>query len=92
MGCIHSVLELIDRTGAVMRGAVMHGLGLNLVKERLMRRSYGVVSQPIFRPGVDPQNRRFVDIVGVARCRDVMDWYARKVPNFKDNSNSNLRV
>ena len=70
----------------------MHGLGLNLVKERLMRRSYGVVSQPIFRPGVDPQNRRFVDIVGVARCRDVMDWYARKVPNFMANSNFNLRV
>jgi hypothetical protein len=73
------VLPLIGRTGAVMRGAVMHGLGLNLVKERLMRRSYGVVTQPIFRPGVDPQDRRSVDVIGVARCRDVMDWYARKV-------------
>ena len=62
-----------------MRGAVMHGLGLNLVKERLMRRSHGVVTQPIFRPGVDPQDRRSVDIIGIARCRDVMDWYARKV-------------
>ena len=73
------VLQLIGRTGAVMRDPVMHGLGLNLVKERLMRRSYGVVTQPIFRPSVDPQDRRSVDIIGVARCRDVMDWYARKV-------------
>lgn len=76
------------RTGAVMRGAVMHGLGLNLVRERLMRRSYGVVSQPIFRPGVDPQSRRFVDIAGVARCRGVMDWYARKAHNLSNDSDS----
>jgi hypothetical protein len=62
-----------------MRGAVLYGLGLNLVKERLMRRSYGVCSHPKFVPDLHPLRRRFVDVDGEERCRDVMDWYATKV-------------
>jgi len=62
-----------------MRGAVLHGLGLNLVKERLMRRSYGVTSHPVFAPDKHPASRRYVDVDGVERCKDAMDWYARRV-------------
>lgn len=62
-----------------MRGAVLHGLGLNLVKERLMRRSYGVTSHPVFVPERHPTGRRFIDVDGVERCKDVMDWYVRMV-------------
>jgi hypothetical protein len=63
-----------------MRGAVLHGLGLNLVKERLMRRSYGVTTRPIFIPGKHPEALRFTDVDGTIRCRDVMEWYSIKVP------------
>lgn len=67
-----------------MRGAVLYGLGLNLVKEHLMRRSYGVPTNPSFIANRHPSHRRFVDIDGVERCKDVMDWYATKVPSFED--------
>ena len=62
-----------------MRGAVLHGLGLDLVKERLMRRSYGVVIRPVFRDGVHPEERKYRDEAGTFRCRGVMQWFARKV-------------
>ena len=62
-----------------MRGAVLHGLGLHLVKERLMRRSYGVTSHPAFVVSLHPLHRKFVDVDGTERCKDVMDWYAIKV-------------
>lgn len=62
-----------------MRGAVLYGLGLHLVKARLMRISYGVTSNPVFNAGIHPQHRKFVDVDGIERCKDVMDWYASKV-------------
>ena len=61
-----------------MRGAVLHSLGLN-VKERIMRRSYGVIHIPVFIPGTHPERLKTHDISGVARCKDVMKWYALKV-------------
>lgn len=67
---------------AIMRGAVLYGLGLHLVKERLMRRSYGVTSHPAYVAGLHPQHRRFVDVDGTERCKDVMDWYAIKVASI----------
>jgi hypothetical protein len=66
-----------------MRGAVLHGLGLNLVKERLMRRSYGVTSRPVFVPGRHPENLKYEDVDGTVRCKDVMEWYAIKVYSFQ---------
>lgn len=66
-----------------MRGAVLNGLGLNLIKERLMRRSYGITSHPVFVEGEHPVKRRYVDIDGTVRCRDVMNWYAIKVFNLR---------
>jgi hypothetical protein len=46
----------------------------------LMRRSYGVTTRPIFIPGRHPESLRFTDVDGTIRCRDVMEWYAIKVP------------
>jgi hypothetical protein len=64
---------------AIMKGAVLTGLGLNLIKERLMRRSYGVKSHTVFVAGQDPLSRRYVDVDGTVRCRDVMKWYVVRV-------------
>ena len=64
---------------AIMRGAVLHGLGLNQIRERLMRRSYGVATNPGFITNRHPENRKFVDVDGVTRCRDVMEWFTCKV-------------
>jgi hypothetical protein len=61
-----------------MRGAVLHSLGLN-VKERVMRRSYGVVQMPLFVRGTHPERLMFRDYSGEVRCRDVMKWYVVKV-------------
>lgn len=62
-----------------MQGAVLHGLGYNLVKERLIRRSYGVMSSPPFVKGEHPDELRYEDESGIARCRGVMEWFACKV-------------
>ena len=63
-----------------MRGAVLHRMGFNFVKERIMRRNYGVtyIKTP-FEPGVDPENLKEISISGLPACRDVMRWYATKV-------------
>jgi len=63
---------------AIMRGAVLHGLGMDLVKERLMRRSYGSEFQAIFKPDEHPESLKFIDdIDGQCRC-NTMKWYASK--------------
>jgi hypothetical protein len=64
---------------AIMRGAVLHGLGLNQIRERVMRTSYGVAANPVFVANRHPLNRRFVDVDGVTRCKEVMDWFTRRV-------------
>ena len=46
---------------SIVRGAVLHGLGLASIKERLMRRSYGVSSHAVFIKDVHTENRKFVD-------------------------------
>ena len=61
-----------------MCGAVLHSLGLN-VKERVMRRSYGVIQMPVFIPNTHPERLKVLDYSGLARCRDVMKWYVVKV-------------
>lgn len=72
-------LQLIDRYSAIMRGAVLHKLGLDYVKERIMRAHYGTsVSMP-FRYGIDPPNLKYVNASGEERCNRVMEWLAHKV-------------
>jgi hypothetical protein len=69
-----------------MRGAVLHGLGLNLVHEHLLRRSYGSELLALFDPTEHPLERKFVDEVdGLDRCR-VMHWFAYKVSPVLVNS------
>jgi hypothetical protein len=62
-----------------MRGAVLYKLGLDFVKDRIMRRSYGVAMNVAFRAGHHPTSRKVTSLDGVVRCEDVMHWYAYKV-------------
>ena len=64
---------------AIMRGAVLYKLGLDFVKDRIMRRSYGVAMNVAFRSGHHPNSRKVTSLDGVVRCEDVMHWYAYKV-------------
>jgi hypothetical protein len=61
-----------------MMGAISQKVpGLQLVKWRLMKASYGLVLEPIFVPGEHDEKRKFQDKVdGNIRCRDVMRWCA----------------
>jgi hypothetical protein len=61
-----------------MKRAILQKVpGLQLVKWRLMKASYGLVLQPIFVPGEHDEKRKFQDKVdGNIRCRDVMRWCA----------------
>lgn len=69
-----------------MRGAVLHKMGLHLVKERLMRRHYGVEFwRRGFQNGIDPEYLRGCDATGEEVCKDVMNWYATKVFNALRN-------
>src|SRR5579859_3969768 len=70
---------LTCRMSAIMQGAILHGLGYNLVKERLIRRSYGVISSPEFVPGQHPEERKFHDESGTPRCKGMMEWFVCKV-------------
>jgi hypothetical protein len=75
-----------------MRGAVLHKLGLNIVKERIMRRHYGVSYYRGFKQGQDPIHLKAMDAAGDVVCRDVMRWYAYKVSTPKhDEANSTAR-
>jgi len=63
-----------------MRGAVLHKLGLNVVRERLMRRHYGVsYNRGGFNPRRDPAHLKGYDAAGEICCHGVMRWYAKKV-------------
>ena len=62
-----------------MKGAVLHKLGLNFVKERIMRRSYGIdMSRPW--EDDDPIANKGISYAGETICCDVMRWYTTKVP------------
>jgi hypothetical protein len=61
-----------------MRGAVLHGLDLDIVERRVMRRNYGTELADIFDPNTDPHHLKFLDKVdGNLRCK-VLKWYAKK--------------
>jgi len=62
-----------------MRGAVLHGLDLDIVDRRVMRRSYGTQLADVFNPKIHPHTRKFIDeLDGSERCT-VAKWYAKKV-------------
>ena len=62
---------------AIMRGAVLHQLGMK-VDERVMRRHYGVRMKREFEAG-DPSRFKVIGNDGVEMCDDVMKWYVNKV-------------
>lgn len=63
-----------------MKGAVLHKMGLNYVKERMLRRNYGVSHYRDFNYGKDPIRLQGEDAAGDVVCFSVMNWYANKVP------------
>jgi hypothetical protein len=69
---------------AIMRGAVIHKIDSDSVKSRKMPKSYGVTYNVEFRHGHHPVSRKIEGIDGITRCKDVMDWYVRKV-QFRGN-------
>jgi hypothetical protein len=62
-----------------MRGAVLYKLGMDSVKERIMRVHYGVSVFLVFRKGYDPPGRKAIDDAGGERCLGAMKWLANKV-------------
>jgi hypothetical protein len=70
------------RYSAIMRGAVLYKLGLDFVKDRVMRVSYGTTVRIPFEEGYHPYSRKVVDYDGTAKCRGVMHWFAKKVSHL----------
>jgi hypothetical protein len=62
-----------------MQGAALYKSGLEIVKDRIMRRNYGVAQNVPFRPGYHPMKRKVTGSDGVVYCENVMNWFARKV-------------
>jgi hypothetical protein len=77
---VHSLVDNSNRSqSAIVRGAVLHRMGLEIVKERRMRASYGIDKAVPFELGTHPLPRMIVGPDGILRCSEVMHWYARKV-------------
>jgi hypothetical protein len=62
-----------------MRGAVLYKMGMNMVKERVMRRHYGLVISDDFREGYDPEELKFRGKDGSWRVKNVLHWFVNKV-------------
>ena len=62
-----------------MKGAVLYRLGMNSVKERMMRDNYGLSCNQIFRQGVHPESSKYVDARGEIRTNVGVEWIANKV-------------
>jgi hypothetical protein len=54
---------------AIMRGAVLHKLGLDFVKNRMIRVSYGTENRVPFQEGRHLASRRVLDYDGLPRCK-----------------------
>ena len=68
---------------AIMKGAVLYKLGLDLVRTRVMRSSYGTEIRVTFKEGVHPEYRKVYDYDRLPRCDGYMYWFAKKVfPSF----------
>jgi hypothetical protein len=58
-------------------------LGMSCVRERVIRRHYGVVAGVSFIPGVHPESKKTKHLDGKWYCGGKMRWYARKVCIFR---------
>lgn len=68
---------------AVVRGAVMYGLNSRIVRERILRRHYGIATSVVWNPEKHPLERRWRDKLDGTWRVDVMKWYVTKVPSHK---------
>jgi len=64
---------------AIMKGAVLYKLGLDLVETRVLRYSYGMDGFVPFKDGYHPEDRKVYDYEGVAKCEGYLHWFAKKV-------------
>jgi hypothetical protein len=64
---------------AIMKGAVLYRLGMNSVKERLLRDNYGFSCAKPFIQGVHPESSKFIDARGDVRSKVALEWVAKKV-------------
>jgi len=62
-----------------MKGAVLHRLGMNFVKERRMRRNYGIRCQTPFKMTIHPEHLKGLDPSGETVCTKAVEWCAYKV-------------
>ena len=84
---------LIDGSwSAVVRGAVMYGLNSKVVRERILRRHYGIPTSVVWDNEKHPIERRWRDHLDGSWRIDVMKWYVAKVfppftpINIRDNA------
>jgi len=68
-----------DSWTAVVRGAVMYGLNSSIVKERVLRRHYGIATSIAWDPEKHTLDRRWKDHLDGTWRVDVMKWYVTKV-------------
>jgi len=77
-----SSIELKQPMGswtAVVRGAVMHGLDDRIVKQRTLRRHYGIATSVIWDAAKYPIDRRWKDQLDGTWRIDIVRWYVHKV-------------
>ena len=72
------------RGTAVARGAVLQMLKACEVKERILRRHYGVTTTRLFRKEKDPKQLKILSEDGW-QCASVMFWLATKVSSSVRN-------
>ena len=58
----------------------MYGLNSNVVRERILRRHYGIASSVVWDQEKYPLERRWRDHLDGTWRVDVMKWYVAKVP------------
>lgn len=67
----------------MLRGAVLHRLGYEVVARRILRASYGIDQVIPFEPGVHPISLMTQCPDGTLGCKGVMHWFVKKViPRF----------
>jgi hypothetical protein len=60
----------------------MHGLNSRIVKQRVLRRHYGIATSVAWNNERHPLERRWKDKLDGTWRVDVMRWYAKKVSIF----------
>jgi hypothetical protein len=84
--CLLNHSNYWGRLAAIALGSVLYSTGLKYVRERVLRRHYGIITKVDFEEGKHPPNLRIIDLDGKVKCRDVVHWFARKV----NSANSQL--